>query len=354
MTQVRLESLSNEVLSYVGGKRKNYIINGNFDIWQRRTSVPAGTTGFNYLADRWKVYSLGSTYSSSQQEFIFGQTDVPGNPRFYQSVVVSSVVGTTNSSFLTTYLENVASLSGKTVTLSFYAKADSAKYVAVEAIQNFGTGGTPSADVNGISSKKFLLSSTWQKITHTFTFPSVAGKKIGTSGYYTTSSQIRIYFDAGTAYDSRSDTLGHQSGIFDIAQVQLEEGTVATDFERIDFNYELMLCKRYYEKSYEWWSLPGTVTTVGTINLKVSSNGSSLSGSHINFKVEKRNTPTITFYSDSGVINNWKYLRSGVGVTSVSAIPYNVGTSGFNVQLNVGAAWVACEIYGHYVADADF
>ena len=73
--------------------RKNHIINGDFDIWQRDTAQTSNGYG---SADRWFFYSLGSTQSVSQQAFTVGQTDVPNNPTFYCRNVVSSVAAAGN------------------------------------------------------------------------------------------------------------------------------------------------------------------------------------------------------------------------------------------------------------------
>ena len=94
----------------VGGFR-NVIINGDFNIWQRGTSLSAGT-GPRYLADRWFSFSTGSTIAPSRQEFVLCQTDVPNNPRYYHRCVVSSVTGAGNTALLIQDIEGVHVLSG--------------------------------------------------------------------------------------------------------------------------------------------------------------------------------------------------------------------------------------------------
>ena len=73
------------------------------------------------------------------------------------------------------------------------------------------------------------MSTTWTKYTKTFTIPSITGKTLGTdSNDYL---QLNFWLDGGSSFDSRTDTLGQQSGTFEFAQVQLEKGSSATDFE---------------------------------------------------------------------------------------------------------------------------
>ena len=219
---------------------RNAIINGNFDIWQRGTSF----TGSEYGADRWGSGRVGTTHTATRQAFTPGQTDVPNNPAYYIRTVVSSVAGAGNYDHLLQLIESVRTLSGQQVTVSFWAKADSTKNISVELSQSFGTGGSPSAAVNTIGVTKVSIGTSWQKVTVTANVPSISGKTLGTDG--NDYLGLFIWFDAGSTFNSRTDTLGQQSGTFEIAQVQVEPGPVATPFERRPQQVELALCQRYF------------------------------------------------------------------------------------------------------------
>lgn len=247
---------------------KNKIINGNFDFWQRGTSLGSGT-GVRFLADRWLNESDGSTYTVSQQSFTLGQTSVPNEPSFFHRTVVTSVAGAGNRAFFYQRIESVRTLAGKTATLSFWAKADSNKNIAIEFNQSFGTvitGG--SSGLLGIGVTTCSLTSSWQKFTVIVNIPSIVGKTLGTSGNDFLS--FTFWFDAGSSFNSRTNSLGQQSGTFDIAQVQLEEGSVATPFEVRPQGLELSLCQRYYQTIF---ILPGggaqyfAVGAFGTTNV---------------------------------------------------------------------------------------
>jgi len=219
---------------------RNRIINGNFDIWQRGESQQSSGYG---SADRWQNYHSGSTKTASRGAFTVGQTEVPGNPKYYLHHEVSSVTGAGNLVLLIQRIEGVQTLAGQTVTLSFWAKADSNKNIATEFLQNFGSGGSPSAAVTTIGVTTHNLTTSWQKFTATVSIPFISGKTIGSDN----NDWIGLYFwfDAGSNYNSRTNSLGQQSGTFDIAQVQLEEGTVATPFEHRPISVELSLAQRY-------------------------------------------------------------------------------------------------------------
>ena len=221
---------------------RNKIINGNFDFWQRGTSDSASATS-RYLADRWRNFGVTSTIAMSRQAFTVGQTDVPNEPAYFWRGVVASTAGEGNVITFNQRIESVRTFAGKNVTLTFWAKADAPKNMSIEFMQIFGSGGSPSASVNTIGVLKVALTTSWQKFTHTVAIPSIAGKTLGTThdGYV----QMTFYLDAGSDYNTRTDSLGHQSGTFDIAQVQLEEGEVATPFEQRPIGLEESLCLRY-------------------------------------------------------------------------------------------------------------
>jgi hypothetical protein len=224
---------------------RNRIINGNFDIWQRGTG-PQTSNGYG-SADRWRMDVVGSTKTASQQAFTLGQTDVPGNPKYYLRHIVSSVAGAGNLCYFFQKIEGVQTLAGQTATLSFWAKADSNKSIATELAQVFGTGGSPSSPVTSIGVTTHNLTTSWQKFTATVSIPSISGKTIGSDN----NDWIGLYFwfDAGSDFNSRTNSLGNQSGTFDIAQVQVEEGTVATPFEHRPYGMELSLAQRFFQIS---------------------------------------------------------------------------------------------------------
>jgi hypothetical protein len=232
---------------------RNRIINGNFDIWQRGASF----TGNQYGADQWIHARNGTTHTVTQQAFTLGQTAVPNEPTYFCRTAVTSVAGASNYALLLQRIEDVRTFAGQQVTISFWAKVDATKNISVELFQAFGTGGSPSAVVEAISVTKVSIGTSWQKVTVTTTVPSISGKTLGTNNddYL----GLSIWFDAGSTYNSRTSTLGQQSGTFEIAQVQIEPGSVATPFERRPLQVEVALCQRYYfvinqSSTYTWYA----------------------------------------------------------------------------------------------------
>lgn len=225
---------------------RNKIINGNFDIWQRGTSSASSATS-RYLADRWHNIAITHSLAVSRQAFSLGQTDVPNEPTYFHRAICT-LGGTVSgaAALLRHSIESVRTLAGKTAVVSFYAKADAAKPMSVEVHQNFGSSwGEPTTGVTcGV--QKVNLTTSWQKFEVVVSVPSISGKTLGTDG--NDALQINFWFAAGSTYNTRTDTLGHQAGTFDIARVQLEEGSVATPFEQRPIGLELSLCQRYYQR----------------------------------------------------------------------------------------------------------
>ena len=219
-----IDAVNKGYVDTVNKKRKNYLINGNFQFWDYATSQT--TTGYG-SDNRW--VNINSVSTKTHSRMISGDIErALFESPFYSRTVVSNVAGVNSEVRKIQHIEDVTKLAGKTVTLSFWAKADSAKNIAVEFYQSFGTGGTPSSLVFVIPTT-ISLTTVWKKYSVTLTVPSIIGKILGTDGVHTTFLGVSIWFNAGSNYASRTNNLGQQSGTFDIAEVKLEDGSTATD-----------------------------------------------------------------------------------------------------------------------------
>lgn len=223
-----------------GQAGKNKIINGDFGIWQRGTSL----VGAGYLADRFQGVVTTTTITQSQQAFTPGAAPVAGyeSQYFYRAVTVTG--GTSASRALVQQsIEDVRTFAGQTVTVSFYAKAAAGTpKIGVELAQVFGSGG--SAAVTAIGATAVTISTSWTRYTVTASVPSISGKTIGTSS----SLNLVLWIDAGADFATRASSIGNQSGTFDIWGVQVEYGSKATPFQTasVSLGGELALCQRYY------------------------------------------------------------------------------------------------------------
>jgi len=302
------------------------IINGNFDVWQRNTTI-AMTTANAYTADRWycETATAGTDKTVSRED----GTGVNGSYYCARVKIVSDVDELLTFSQA---LESQDSIKfrGKKLTLSFYARGG-AEFVADNAtlVSKIVTGkGTDqkvlafTASADGVSQNNTLTTS-WQKFTCTTTAAIASDiTQIGVSFAFT---------HAGS---------GTTTNYFEITQVQLCAGDVALPFMPKSFQEELMLCCRYYEKSYGYGLVPGANSNDGSFATPAVTNDR-LAG--FKFMVRKRSsTPTVIIYSNLGTINkvatiagtdigsNASYDQRGqTGIRMVydSGSPYTVGTT---------------------------
>lgn len=298
---------------------KNKIINGNFDLWDYATSQTSSGYGSD---NRWRNEHSGSTKTHSRQAFTIGQTDVPGNPEFFSRTVVTTGGGASNYVRKTQRIEFVKTLSSYDAVCSIWAKADSSKDIAFEFVQNFGTTGSPSAEVTGIGVTTLNLTSSWQKFTITASITSISGKTLGTdlNDYI----EAVIWFDAGSDFDARTNSLGNQSGTFDIARVQTEEGPVATQFDGRSESQEISLAERFYWTGYA----PGTAT-----GQFYSTAGTTRFGAQVCFPSTMRTTPTVT--ASGGTYNNCSLDTIVATPTGFSEVVTVTATGLYRVRNNI-------------------
>jgi len=214
---------------------KNKIINGDFGIWQRGTTLtdPAGAS---FLADRFKISYDGTAPTSrtySQETFTLGAAPVAGyEGKFFARVAVTTK-GSNTRTGLFQNIEGVRTFAGQTITVSFWAKCDTARAGSIQVSQNFGGGGSPSSPVV-VTNTAVSYTSSWARYTLTVAIPSISGKTLGTNGQ--DCLEIVMFY---TSADSST---------FDIWGVQVEAGSVATPFQTATgtIQGELAACQRYY------------------------------------------------------------------------------------------------------------
>lgn len=261
---------------------RNKLINGNFEIWQRGTT--AVTASGAYSADRWVQLWQVSGLSTTRGTFVSGDalfdpTGTNAAATYFVTIAVTAGTNAAHFSYFFQKIEDVKLLAGKTVTVSFWAKAASAATIGVSLQQNFGTGG--SGDVNGNGQSQAITTS-WTKYTKTFTLNTLNGKTLGPSN--TSSTSVFFWLDAGSTYDTLSGTIGQSNKTVSLAQIQLEIGA-ATDFEVRPLTLETYLCYRYY-----WRMTPSGSATVNMLGVQ---RGTVEMDFALMLPVPMRTTPTV-------------------------------------------------------------
>jgi hypothetical protein len=236
-------------LGFTAGK--NAIINGDFRFNQR--SFTSNTTTGSYNFDRWLQTNSGGSFTVTPQTFTPGAAPISGyeGSNFLRGVTAAQASAGDYALF-TQRVEDVRSDAGTTVAVSFFAKANTGTpKIGVELSQNFGTGGSPSSQVD-TPAGSITLTTSWARYTVSVAVPSISGKTIGTD---TNSSylELNLWTSSGATNATRASSIGIQNFTADIWGVQLEQGTSATAFQTATGTVqgELAACQRYYWRTGE-------------------------------------------------------------------------------------------------------
>jgi hypothetical protein len=249
------------------------------DIWQRGTSI-ANTASTLYTADRWVTVGSPAAFTISRQAT--GDTTNLPNVQYCARVQRNSgQTNTTGFDFLQGFeTTNSIPYAGKTVTMSFYARAG-ANYSPTSSIlqaqlySGTGTDQSPTAAFTGqatVINQNATLTTTWQRFTYTASIGATA-------------TQLKTIFSmAPTGTAGAAD-------FYEITGVQLDIGSVALPVRRngATIQGELAACQRYY-----WRISNGSV---------YSSYGTGVAGSStlayivINYPTSMRINPTSVDFS---------------------------------------------------------
>ena len=267
---------------------ENRIINGDFGVWQRGTSSAAA--GY-VAADRWPNSFLGGTVTQARQAFSLGDALGSTQPTHFLRQTVSGQTLATQFAITEHRIEGVRSYAGQTITVLGWAKVTSGTAnMAVEAVQNFGTGGSPSASVNGISSTTVPLTTSWAPFAVVMAVPSVAGKTLGSGN--NDYLALNFWTSAGSDFNARTNSIGLQTIGVDLWGIHVRVGTwTAADaalYRPRDPGTELALCQRFYE----------------AFSATAGINGSYING--YSFSVTKRVIPALNVVAGSLAGSTWQ------------------------------------------------
>jgi hypothetical protein len=258
-----------------GQAGKNKIINGNFSVWQRGTSL----TTNGYIADRWTLnHDVNPTsFTQSQQTFTPGAAPVAGYESSFFWRYAITTLGSGSGVYFNQRIEDVRTFAAQPVTISFWAKANAATTIGATVQQNFGSGG--SAVVSTFFGSSSVTTS-WTRFSVTATMPSISGKTVGTSSF------LQMYLSWTPTASQTVDIWG----------VQVEYGSKATPFQTATgtIQGELAACQRYFYNH-----ITGATQSFG---IGYYYSASEVSG-YVQFPVTMRTTPTLVASSGTNYYN---------------------------------------------------
>ncbi len=234
--------------------RKNFIINGMFDVWQKGTSFPAIANN-TYHADRWNYAEISdAVHTISQSTNVPTLTDGAANfSLLVDCTTADAAVAAGDWCAIHQKVEGywLKYLLGRPVTLSFWVKATKIGTYCI-AFRSAGA-----ALRSYIAEYTVNVTNTWEYKTITFTMDAASANWLMTNG-----TGLGIFFTlmCGSTYHgatgawATADYRGSANQVnacdstdnnFQLARVQLELGGVATDIEPRSYGEEMALCSRY-------------------------------------------------------------------------------------------------------------
>jgi hypothetical protein len=234
---------------------RNKIINGDLTIWQRGNTVSTVDNSNKYFAaDRFygTVASAGGVYSLSKSAI--------GSSNSVKLTVVTAAPGPFtgvnrwHGICQSIEAQTIYDLNGKSVTISFDFKANFTGTLSL----SLSNAGALSSYVTSFS----FVANTATKVVKTIALPAglilTNDNALGATlciGFYNTDVLATATSDTWLALNKASllgttnytSTIGN---VFEMANVQLEEGTAVTAFEHIGPQNQITLCERYYQQAY--------------------------------------------------------------------------------------------------------
>ena len=206
---------------------RNWLINGDFSVWQRGNSHT--TNGYGSV-DRWSQHFDGTnqlTRITMNQTRANEIKAACGHvPKYFVSFNVTSFG--TYSGFRTR-IEDIMKASGQTVTFSIVAASEYGSILRPRIrIWNTSAGASQDILANAVTTNTVM-----NRYEFTVTFADVF--TVGATPDGTGFIEVELYTD--------------RAGWHDYACFQLEVGDTATPFEHRSYGQELALCQRYYYKT---------------------------------------------------------------------------------------------------------
>tara|TARA_Y100001937_G_scaffold22751_1_gene32577 strand:+ start:127 stop:1245 length:1119 start_codon:yes stop_codon:yes gene_type:complete len=354
--------------------RKNILINGAKEVFQRSTSASAVTTDIYSAPDRWKT-RVGDT-----SEFTISQssTTPDGFANSTKWDCTTANTSLSSGSFII-YEQRIeaqdlqhlqyGTSSAKAITVSFHVRSNKTGVYTVGLFANDG---------NRQIESSYTINSADTFEKKTITFPGDTGGTINDDN----GEGLRVWFwlgggtnfSSGTqatswaAYDATQVLADNQVNLADstsnewyITGVQLEVGSVATEFEHQKYCDVYKDCQRYYYKSgdnspssEEWFT--GVATNAGRgFYYALGLDGiNDRAYPALQWPVQMRAAPSVTFYPGRNDVTNTAdrivpYNGTDLITYTSSPTPYSNGITGIFLGTSVDSVAYAYQI----IADAE-
>ena len=314
VTPAKLSSVA-QALSF-----RNRLINGNFSVDQRNDGAATNIADDVYCLDRWYVLSQTNTVNVSRQTN--SENGSPTNIRLTQNQSTAQRCG------IAQIIEsiNCRDLRGESIALNFRVRCSSSQAIRYAVLEWTGTLDAVTSDVvnswtNGtfttgqfFNSTSLTLVGTGSITPSASTWTSLTTALTGTVSSSMNNLIVFIWSEGTLA----------QNATLDLSQVQLERGTTATTFERVDYQVSLNRCRRY--------CLVLRKPTLRGVTQSAGFDGYTRMG--VNFPVELRASPTvsmtgtITLFDGTNTHSSTAYSSAFVSPQSAELVISVTGMTG--------------------------
>jgi len=344
----------------------NYLLNGNFDIWQRGTTFTSNPS--LYFADKWNRFTSTSALAKissstiSRGSFTAGQTDVLGSPTYYANINMT-FSGITTGDFMgaENRIEGGDLFLGEDIAVDGYMKFDGVTGATLSIYLKRSPDGS-TYTTEEFTDTVYVPGTTWTSffVKHT---PAASAASFTEDGYVAIGVKLNDTISGTTLSLANFRAFATQGGTLDNSPYR-----EPTNPEEV-----LQKCSRFYQRSYSKDVLTGNTTMINStepdataVRITDDPNGDK---SYYNFPVKMRSTPSVTVYSpQSGTVTD------GYNASSNLDLRLSSGTSGYGGTRvhTAGSATIGTTprqegiifdilsgsvifdtVFIHYVADAD-
>ena len=333
--------------------RKNLIINGDMRVAQRGTSFTNPASGA-YILDRWRAGIHTPTADGNYTKEADAPTAAEAGTNFVNCLKFTCTTIDTSTTATNRYYTRMH-LEGQDIAHAGFGQAG-VRYVTLSFWHKHTKTGTHSFAIqSGANDRHYAAeytqttSNTWEKATTTL--------PVDTTGTWATNANtgLILYFatylganyqgtantwEAGQGYGTANqvNNVDSTSNSMRFTGVQLELGSVATDFEHRSYGEELAMCQRYYELGFGFYNADGNYMREA-----------------VHFSVTKRTSPTIVQTSETpqgyGNQVSGSFYQGGTNKTGLTASNANL----FSYRANLYSGQYAAnqDVTWKYTADAE-
>lgn len=325
---------------------KNLLINGEFNIAQRGTSFDSTTTPLNndntYLLDRWILLSDGNDVVDVSQV-----TDAPKGSVNAQKAVVQ----TANKKFgFVQVIENAncQQIVADIASLSLQAQtgAGAIRNIRAAVVSWNGTTDTVTSDVvstwNAEGTDPTLAANwTYQNTPRNLSLSTSYQKyQIENIAINSGAKNVAVFIWVDDTDAAASDELY-------LGQIQLEKGSVVSDYEYRMQGFELSLALRYYER------LNGELTGAQPVAQGGVANSTTIAIFNPRYSVEKRTTPAISVSSQSDFeveTSGGLLATTTLSFENISEIAFRLGATVTSGLTAGEAVLIRAKVTGNFMA----